>query len=411
MDEIWPRVQRRIESYDQGMVDFQTEMTAVPALGPDNDGLGEMAKAEVVQRWLEPLRPDELFYVNAPDQRAESGLRPNLIAMFNGTGPGRVWVLAHIDIVPPGELSLWQSDPYTVHREGDKIVGRGVEDNQQGLVSAYFAVKALLDEGARPAMTVGLIAVSDEETGSKHGLQYLLEQRPDLFSSEDLILVPDAGSADGTLVQVAEKSMLWIKFRVMGRQCHASSPTRGVNSLRAAARIITAVDQALASEFDAHDPLFTHPTSTFEPTKKEANVPNVNTIPGEDVFYFDCRVLPRYDLDDVLNHARKAAESEARAAGAEVEVTAQYRNPAAGQTSPDSPVAQAVARAVRTVTGREPQIRGIGGGTVAKFFRDRGYPAVVWSTIADSAHAPNEHTYLSYLKQDAKVFAHVFMGG
>jgi len=45
--------------------------------------------------------------------------------------------------------------------------------------------------------------------------------------------------------------------------------------------------------------------ATFEPTKKEANVGNINTIPGEDVFCMDCRVLPEYDLKDVLAAIRE----------------------------------------------------------------------------------------------------------
>ena len=94
-----------------------------------------------------------------------------------------VWVLAHADIVPPGNLSLWQSDPYRIKVEGDRIIGRGVEDNQHGFVSAYLALKAIKDSGASLKRSVGLIVVADEETGSRYGLDYLLKHHGDLFSS------------------------------------------------------------------------------------------------------------------------------------------------------------------------------------------------------------------------------------
>jgi succinyl-diaminopimelate desuccinylase len=50
---------------------------------------------------------------------------------------------------------------------------------------------------------------------------------------------------------------------------------------------------------------------------------------------------------------------------------------------------------------------GIGGGTVAKFFRQAGFPCVVWCTMDDRAHTPDEYMRISHVLEDAKVFAHV----
>ena len=53
--------------------------------------------------------------------------------------------------------------------------------------------------------------------------------------------------------------------------------------------------------------------------------------------------------------------------------------------------------------------RGIGGGTVAAFFRQQGLPAAVWMTVSQTAHQPNEFCLLSNLVGDARVLAHVFL--
>jgi len=52
---------------------------------------------------------------------------------------------------------------------------------------------------------------------------------------------------------------------------------------------------------------------------------------------------------------------------------------------------------------------GIGGGTVAAFFRKAGIPAAVWSTMDDTAHSPDEYCLVENMLNDAKVFAHVFL--
>jgi len=409
--EAWRGLAARIAGYEEEIVRFQSELVACPALGPDNGGRGESDKAALVRDWLDRLAPDEIMEIDAPDERVPSGRRPNLAALFKGRGRGRVWVLSHLDVVPPGEPSLWDSDPFVLRRDGDRLYGRGTEDNHQGIVSSYFAARAFRDEGLLPALDVGLLFVADEETGSGLGLDYVIESKPDLFSPDDLIIVPDAGDEYGTMIEISEKSMLWLKFTVRGRQCHASTPDRGVNTLRASARMITALDEALPRTFGNRDPLFSIPFSTFEPTKKEANVPNVNTIPGEDVFFFDARVLPGYDLAEVKARARTVAESIAAEQGASVEMEAVQEAQAPPPTPADAPVARALARAVAAVHGREALPMGIGGGTVAAFFRRRGLPAAVWSTIAHNAHAPNEFALISNLVADAKILAHVFLGG
>jgi succinyl-diaminopimelate desuccinylase len=410
MDERWAAVQKRIDTYAEEMVRFQAALVAKPALGPDVGGDGELEKAGLVEEWLRELGPIATFRVDAPDGRVSSGVRPNIVALFKGQGRGKVWVLSHLDVVPPGELGLWESDPFVLRRDGDRIYGRGVEDNHQGIVSSYFAMKAMRDEGIEPVFDVGLIFVADEETGSNYGLVHVLKERGDLFSPEDLIIVPDGGNKQGTMIEVAEKSMCWMKFTVTGRQCHASTPHRGINSLRAAARMITALDEALPAAFDAEDDLFTIPRSTFEPTKKEANVPNVNTIPGEDVFYFDARVLPQYPLEEVLAKAGATVEEIARATGVSVTVETAYTVQAPKPTPADAPVVQALDRAIREVLGVEPSPQGVGGGTVAAFFRDKGLPAAVWSTEEEMAHAPNEYASLKLQMADAKVMAHIFLG-
>ena len=258
--EVFERASRMIEGYGEEMVRLQGELVAIDAVGPTNHGPGEAAKAEVFLRWLKTL--DLLIErEDARDERVAGGLRPNILAYTPEKTP-RLWVIGHLDVVPPGEGSLWNADPFTLVRDGDKLFGRGVSDDHQALVMGYFAAKACRElketEGFVPSLGLGIMAVSDEETGSEFGLKHVLNQRPELFSAEDLIVIPDAGNPRGTLIEVAEKSMLWLKFRARGRQVHASRPDLGNNALAGGARLILALEE-LARLFAEEDPLFDPP--------------------------------------------------------------------------------------------------------------------------------------------------------
>ncbi|MCX5889153.1 MAG: M20 family metallo-hydrolase [Deltaproteobacteria bacterium] len=406
-DDTFRRLSERLATYQQDMVDLQRELVRRVAVGPENDGPGEGAKAaflrELLQGW--GLKVDNY---PAPDDLVPEGARPNLVAWLPGRRPEKVWVLSHLDVVPEGDVSLWHSDPFELKVEGDRLYGRGTEDDHHGIVSSLMAAKAFLDLGITPERTVALALVADEETGSHLGLEFLMREHRQLFSEHDLIIVPDAGSEDGTLIEVAEKSILWLRLTLLGQQAHASRPQLGRNTLRACAHVIVALEE-LRREFPSQDPLFRPPESTFEPTRKEANVGNINTIPGRDVFYLDCRVLPEIDLERVQERVRAIGTEVAQRFGVTLEVEPVQDLRAAPATAPEAPVVLALQKAVREVYGREAKPGGIGGGTVAAFFRQQGLPAAVWMTVSDTAHSPNEFCLLSNLLGDAKVLAHVFL--
>ena len=399
-----------IDGYGEEVINLQTALTSRVALGPENGGSGEHEKTAFIRGLLESIYPSGLEEIKAPDERAQDGYRPNLIADWeSGEGEPKIWVLSHSDIVPPGDLSLWESDPYQIKVEGDRIIGRGVEDDQHGFISSYLGLKAVLESGLGLGRRVGLIIVADEETGSEYGLGYLLKKYGNRFKDDDLIVVPDAGNEEGTMIEVAEKSLLWLKFTVTGKQCHASMPHKGKNSLFGAARLIVSLAE-LKERFDISEELFSPPESTFEPTKMEANVPNVNTIPGRDVFFMDCRVLPQYQVGEVLSACREIASGIETELGLDIAVEPVYRQEATEPTSAEASVVKALARAIKRVTGKEAKPMGIGGGTVAAFFRRAGLSAAVWSTGFDSAHQPNEYCLISNILTDAKIFACLFVG-
>jgi len=402
------RVSKRIEQFRDEMVDLQVRLCALPAVAPSSGGEGEARKAEFLRSFLEDNGFEGPTLVKAPDMDAPAGYRPNLLAVYKGRSSARtVWVMTHLDVVPPGELAVWRGDPFKAWVEKGRVYGRGAEDNQQDMVASLFALKAFRAEGLKPAFDVGIALVADEETGSRKGIQYVLEH-DNPFRKQDLIIVPDAGNEKGTLIEVAEKSLLWLKIRTLGRQTHGANPEKGVNAFKAASFLVADLE-TLYRRFPAKDRLFDPPLSTFEPTKKEANVPNINTIPGEDVFYMDSRILPAYPVEAVEKKIRALADRIEARFGVRVEIEVKQKAPAAPPTSVRAPVVQALKRAVKAVYRKEARAAGIGGGTVAALFRHSGFAAACWSKIEDTAHQPNEYCVIDNMVGDAKVYAHIFL--
>ncbi len=381
------------------------EMLKIRAVNPAGGGKGEYARALFVKKWLE----DSEFEVtrhDVPDKRVPEGVRVNLTSILEGQDTSRtLWLAAHLDTVPEGSRELWSTDPFDPMVKDGKIFGRGAEDNGQAIVSTLFAAKALRTLGIRPRMNLGVAYLSDEESGSKYGVIPLLEGA--VFKPPDMAIVPDAGSPDGSQIEVAEKSILWLKITTKGRQVHGSMPESGLNAHRIGMKLALRLDELLHSRYAATDLLFTPPTSTFEPTMHEANVENVNTVPGLDVQYFDCRLLPQYPLEAVMKDIESVKLDMERETGATVKIEpVQYEE----NTNPvprDSEVVQRLTVALKELRGIDARPIGIGGGTVALYFRRKGIHTAVWSTLDDMAHQPNEYCNVSNIINDAKVFIHV----
>ncbi len=396
-----------IEGSRTCMIKFLRSMVECPAIAPESGGNGEWEKAVIIENYLAKFGFDDIEHYDAIDPRVSDGKRPNLIAWIRGKNSDkRLLVVTHIDVVPSGDLDQWETDPFIAVEKKGRIYGRGTEDNGQSLTASIFAAKAFLDMGLKPEYDVGLVLVADEEIGAGKGMEHLVAEGA--FRKDDMILVPDHGEPEGRLVEVSEKSLVWVKISTRGEQCHASMPDLGCNAFRSAMRYGLLVDEALHKRFNLEDRLFDRPISTFEPTKKEENIPNINTVPGEDVFYIDCRLLPQYKVDDMLVEMRRIADDVELETGLKIELTCELREDAAPPTPEDAPIVQRVLRAVERVYGNKPYPGGIGGGTCAAILRRAGHHVAVWEKVNNMAHAPNEYSVIDNLVNDCKAFASLY---
>jgi succinyl-diaminopimelate desuccinylase len=125
----------------------------------------------------------------------------------------------------------------------------------------------------------------------------------------------------------------------------------------------------------------------------------------------DCRILPDYKVDEIIQEVVKLDKKLARELNLKIDVEAIHRQDCAPPTPEDAPVVTTLGKAIKKVTGLKAKPMGIGGGTVAAFFRYAGLPAAVWSTISPTAHQPNEYCSIKNIITDAKIMATVFLSG
>jgi succinyl-diaminopimelate desuccinylase len=104
-----------------------------------------------------------------------------------GTGEKLFGILCHLDVVPGGDLTKWNTAPFEPIEENGRLIGRGSYDDKGPTTMNLYAAKYLMDNGFEPDYTVRFIFGTSEETTWECMKAYVERER-----IVDLGYVPDA---------------------------------------------------------------------------------------------------------------------------------------------------------------------------------------------------------------------------
>ncbi|MEO5899463.1 MAG: M20/M25/M40 family metallo-hydrolase, partial [Ilumatobacteraceae bacterium] len=170
--------------------------------------------------------------------------RGSLVARIEGTDPNApsLCLMGHTDVVPVNE-SGWSRDPFGGELVAGEVWGRGAVDMLNLTSSMAVAFRHLVERGFRPKGDLIYFAVADEESGSKHGAQWMADHaRDDIYA--DYVLTESGGLHSGpsdapfVTVNIGEKGVAWRRLKVKGTPGHGSAPYRSDNALVKAAAVV-----------------------------------------------------------------------------------------------------------------------------------------------------------------------------
>ena len=285
--------------------------------------------------------------------------------------PKLLW-FAHIDVVPGKE------EQFTLRKEGDTLLGRGVKDMKGAALPFFLAYKDACERGECPP--VSILLTSDEETAGQTIPTLLKEgmlQVPTAFT-------PDTGSNPHIVVQ--HKGALWAKLEVLGKGTHGAMPWEGKNPIPLLADAI----QRLAKAFPEGTEEDWHMTVTATELKgSEAK----NQIPEVASCTLDIRFPP-----EIYKTAEEALTAIRRELPKGCSVTPFISTPPL-KTDSAHPMVQLVKKIAEEVTGKEIPTGREHGATDARYFSAAGIPAFLYGPTGGGLHAPDEWVSLASLMQ------------
>jgi len=323
-----------------------------------------------------------------------SGKKANLWATIGPATTGGVVLSGHLDVVPV-DGQQWSSDPFDMWKANGRLHGRGVAD-MKGFIAVCLAMVPQLVENEL-ALPIHFAFTYDEEVGCI-GVHNLVD---DVVNNLPLPRAVIVGEPTSMQIIGGHKGARSFQTIVKGVPAHSSNPGFGVNSIMAAARIVSFLE-SLQNELkcNAHANCeFDPPYSTIDlgiingGTAKNI-IPEYTTIewgfrlhPDDDADYLQQRVLDFID-NEIVPYIKKQSEK------ADVSTSKVY---SVNALIPDdkSPAEQLI----RHLTGLNSSSV-VSFGTEAGVFQHAGIPAVVFGpgNIAQ-AHQPDEYIEIDQIDQ------------
>jgi succinyl-diaminopimelate desuccinylase len=303
----------------------------------------------------------------------------NLFATRGSSGR-RLLFAGHTDVVPPGELGNWTSDPFVAREADGKLYGRGAADMKSG-IAAFVAAAAAIPADAG---TIMLAITNDEEADAINGTEKLMAWSQGQQHHFDFAVVGEPSSAAllGDSIKIGRRGSLSGTITVRGMQGHVAYPERANNPLPALARIVVALDSQI-DQGTAH-----FPASNLEVTSIDVGNPTGNVIPAMGTIKFNIRYNDLWTPDTLAEWVRGRIGSVEHG-GADVQF-AVAGAPSRSFLSPLSGDVETLVETIASIAGQRPEFSTGGGTSDARFIAPYG-PVVECGLVGPSMHKADEH--------------------
>lgn len=349
-------------------LDLTRQLLSRASVSPVDGGCQELLIAR-----LEPLG----FVV----ERMRFGDVDNFWALRRA-GKGPVFCFAgHTDVVPPGPVEQWKSNPFEpVIRDG-YLFGRGAADMKSGLAAMLTATEKFV--AARPQLggAIAFLVTSDEEGPSVDGTRRVVELLVERGQPIDYCLVgePSSQRIFGDTIRIGRRGSLSGRLTVHGIQGHVAYPDRADNPIH---RLAPALVELSTKVWDTGSEHF-QPT-TFQVSNLNAGTGAPNVIPGELKARFNLRWSPAQTLDGL----KKTVTGILDAHG--INYTLDWFVSGMPYYSPPRTLAAAATAAVREVGGHTPELSTGGGTSDGRFIAPMGAEVIELGLVNETIHMIDE---------------------
>ena len=307
----------------------------------------------------------------------------------------------HTDVVPPGPIHEWTSDPFEPTEKNGELTGRGAADMKSSIAAFVIAVEDFLESNINPEGSIALLLTSDEEGPAINGTVKVVEWLQAKGEVLDFCVVGAPTSSDklGDTIKNGRRGSISGELTVFGLQGHVAYPHLAQNPIHLMAPIITDLTNI---HWDQGNEFF--PPTTFQISNLNAGTGATNVIPGNAKLSFNLRFSPVISTEKIKDIIEKILLNHG--------VKYQLNWKVNGQpflTNPGNYVG-IVKQSIADVTGTQAELSTTGGTSDARFISTICDQVIELGPINKTIHQVNEKINITDLEKLVKIYKGILCG-
>ncbi|MBU8918979.1 ArgE/DapE family deacylase [Neobacillus sp. 114] len=397
-----------VEARKEELIELCSSLIKIPSENPPGDST---EISEFIANYLSQYGLESAWHESSDKMY-------NLISSIGGEEGKHLIYCGHTDVVPAGDLSKWDFDPFSGEVKDGWLLGRGASDMKAGLGGIIFAFALLKQLDVELPGKLTLAIVPDEETGGEFGVPWLLEKG--LIKGDGALIAEPSSRLNPT---IGQKGSYWFELEVFGEPGHGSlSPLAGNNAITDAIAAIEKIRtlwdlkitipeevQGLIEVSKKYMREIEKEREKFQPVLERITV-NIgtiqggtksNVIPESCKVQVDCRLPFGVTRDEVTAYLKKNLDE----LGIRYEIRPFGFRSHANYTPADDPVCKAIVDNISFVTEEDAYGVMQWASSDARHFRDYNIPVLQYGpAYLPTIHGYNERVQVEDIVRCAKVY-------
>tara|TARA_A100000164_G_scaffold185344_1_gene164562 strand:+ start:946 stop:2094 length:1149 start_codon:yes stop_codon:yes gene_type:complete len=326
----------------------------------------------------------------------------NLYAKLGKSSPNFCYA-GHTDVVPPGNIKNWTTNPFKPIVKNKKLIGRGANDMKASIACFVAAVSRFKNKNRNFKGSISLLITGDEEgiavNGTKRVVKYLKRKREKINFC--IVGEPTNPNKLGEMIKIGRRGSLTGRLTVIGSQGHVAYPHRANNPSNTIIKILKRIK----------DLKLDRGTKNFQPSNLEVTKINIdnhadNVIPGSAEAVFNIRFNDKHSSSSLKRKLNKIFKTVAKTNKSRFKASYEVSGEAF-LTKPNK-TTYMIQNTIKKITGIKPKLSTSGGTSDARFIKNIT-PCLEFGLVGKTMHKIDESVSISDLKKLTKIYEDILV--
>ncbi|MGB1085960.1 MAG: succinyl-diaminopimelate desuccinylase [Methylophilaceae bacterium] len=301
----------------------------------------------------------------------------------------------HTDVVPPGPLDLWDSDPFVPTEKDGKLFGRGAADMKSSLAAFITSIEDFLQQFPTHQGSIGLLITSDEEGVATDGTVRIVEMLKKRNEIIDYCIVgePTSNNKFGDTIKNGRRGSLSAKLTVKGIQGHIAYPEKVKNPIH---QIAPALDTLVKTTWDNGNEYF--PETSWQVSNINGGTGATNVVPGYVEVLFNFRYSTSNTAEDLKSKVENVLKDY------NLDFAIDWSHSGKPYLTEKGYLVDVLSESINHVTNITPEISTTGGTSDGRFIADICNQVVEFGPLNESIHKINEHVHLDHVNKLKQIY-------